>query len=384
MKKISIVSKLMLLALFTSCFSIVNADDLVFDSFEEAQKAAEKRGAEYDKRMAEHNSSIHGAWERQKNDLGDNATCDISKITETRTTEQTSENAENKKLQDSVTNSINDLKQQMINTASANTVGFAGASAAYRWSVEYKEGKYVLSDTYDEAMFVSGASGNKTVKTASGGKSASESDSGKTSSDNQNNNTRPDDSISSDNNNNVPEETPASTETNEENSPAISEPASVGDEPENEVISSNSPDDENPATTNKVELAKADRVVEVMVQHPTTFEEAIFSVTEGTEPKVLRLDKFSIPEDTRVKISAKANMEIDNSPITMTIIDDEGEGDPIDSSSMKNYRHLFRIPSQDEYSVNIYVNEVGKKPKKIMQLCLPVVAVDFDSRTISR
>ncbi len=382
MKKISIVSKLMLLALFTSCLSIVNADDLVFDSFEEAQKAAEKRGAEYDRRMAEHNSSIHGAWEKQKNDLGDNATCDISKITETRTTEQTSENAENKKVQDSVTNSINDLKQQMINTAGANTVGFAGASAAYRWSVEYKDGKYVLSDTYDEAMFVSGASGNKTVKTASGEKSASESDSGNksntsdTNNTNETNNTKPDD--------NVPEEETPSTVSSQDNSPTVAEPETVADEPESEVISSNTPNDDAPATIAKVELAKADRVVEVMVQHPTTFEEAIFSVTEGTEPKVLRLDKFSIPEDTRVKISAKANMEIDNSPITMTIIDDEGEGEPIDSSSMKNYRHLFRIPSQDEYSVNIYVNEAGKKPKKIMQLCLPVVAVDFDSRTISR
>ena len=358
----SCICKLLLLALFSSFLAISYADDLIFDSFEEAQKAAEKRAEEYEKRMAEHNAQIQGAWEKQKADLGEDSTYDISKITDTRTTEQTSENAENTKLQNSVTDSINDLKKQMVNTASQNTVGFAGASAAYSWRVEYKEGKYVLSDTYDEAMFVSGASGNKTEKTTTGTNPSSNDN---TNGNNPNVNTSTSDS------------TPETPEvTNSESGDNNTEPP-VEDLPSEDKIALASPD-EKPTV-----IFMSDREVEIRVQHPTTFEEEVFTVTEGAEPKILRLKKFAIPEDTRVKISAKANMEVKNTTLTMTIVDDEGESEPIDSASMKNYRHLFRIPSQDEYSVNIYVNEPGKLPKKIMQLALPVTAVDFGSRTIS-
>jgi hypothetical protein len=364
--------KFVLFALFSSFLSMTYADDIAFDSFEEAQKAAEIREKEYDKRMAEHQAQINGAWEKQKADLGEDATYDISKITETRTTEQTSENAENTKLQNSVTDSINGLKQQMINTASANTVGFAGASAAYSWRVEYKNGKYILSDTYDEAMFVSGASGNTTTKTTSGGKSSNAADT-----DSTNDGSNP--------NGNISEPTPvpnAPTESNSEPNDGNNGESPTEDLPDDNQLAMASPNDKS-LTEKTTEISKPDREVEIRVQHPTTFEEEVFTVTEGDEPKMLKLNKFAIPEDTRVKISAKANMEIDNTTLTMTIIDDEGESEPIDSASMKNYRHLFRIPSQDEYSVNIYVNEPGKQPKKIMQLALPVTSVDFGSRTIS-
>lgn len=359
------IGKSFLIFLFAGILSITYADDIIFDSFEEAQKAAEIRGKEYEKRMAEHIAQVNGAWEKQKADLGEDATYDISKITETRTTEQTSENAENTKLQNSVTDSINGLKQQMVNATNANTVGFAGASVAYSWRVEYKNGKYVLSDTYDEAMFVSGASGNKTDK------STSDSDSSKVDNTDKSNGGNPnrdssDSAPASDSNPNV--------ENNAE-SPAE-------DLPDEDKIAMASPNDKSPEVKN-TPIDKPDREVEIIIQHPTTFEEEVFKVTEGAEPKILKLNKFAIPEDTRVKISAKANMEVENTTLTMTIVDDEGESEPIDSASMKNYRHLFRIPSQDEYSVNIYVNEIGKQPKKIMQLALPVTAVDFGSRTIS-
>ena len=367
--KNSIAGKFFLLIIFSCILSMSFADDIIFDSFEEAQKAAEIREKEYERRMAEHQAQINGAWEKQKADLGEDATYDISKITETRTTEQTSENAENTKLQNSVTESINGLKQQMVNTATANTVGFAGASAAYSWRVEYKNGKYVLSDTYDEAMFVSGASGNKTTKTTSGGDSSKVDNADKTNGGTPNENT----SASA----------PAADSSSDSNPNEVNntEPP-VEDLPDEDKIALATPNDKSPETNN-TPIAKPDREVEIIIQHPTTFEEEVFKVTEGAEPKILKLNKFAIPEDTRVKISAKANIEVENTTLTMTIIDDEGESEPIDSASMKNYRHLFRIPSQDEYSVNIYVNEPGKQPKKIMQLALPVTAVDFGSRTIS-
>ena len=375
----SSIGKLLLLTFFSGFLTISYADDLVFDSFEEAQKAAEKRSEEYDRRMAEHNAQVNGAWEKQKGDLGDNANLDISKITDTRTTEQTSENAENKKLQDSITNSINDMKQQMINAATANTPGFAGASAGYSWRVEYSNGKYILSDTYDEAMFVSGASGSNITKTTSGGKKAENKDT-----EDPTNPTNPDNNSNPDYNNNYPSEpnsipdSDVTPESNGEDNP--SNPENLPDNNQMAMI----PSGGDSPTVNSADLEKADRVVEIRIQHPATFEEATYSVTEGAEAKVLKLDKFTIPEDTRVKIYAKANMEVENTTLTMTIIDNEGEGDPIDSTSMKNYRHIFRIPSMDKYSVNIYVNETGKQPKKIMQLQIPVTAVDFDSRTISR
>lgn len=353
----------------------VFADDLIFDSFEEAEKAALARGAEYEKRMKEHVATVNNAWEDQKGDIGTNSNPDLSKITETRHTEQSSESEANTKLQNSVTESINGLKQQMINTATANTVGFAGASAAYSWSVTCKNGKYVLQDTYDQAFFKSGASGNTTETTTAPANPYPDDDD------------EPEESASGQNNSNQSDSDSESNDPEKKTGPGSNaDPATDAE--------SDTPNKKNPADfveDKPVETQVAttpDRVVSITVQHPITFEEATFQVTEDTENPTLKLDKNSfpkgsfIPEDTRVKISAKANIEKENSTLTMTIIDDEGESEPIDAESMRNYRHLFRIPSLDEYSVNIYVNEVGSEPRKIMQLCIPVVAVDFDTRTI--
>lgn len=369
------IKKVLLMSLFAGCITgVASAADLTFDSFEEAEKAAEQRAAEYDKRMKEKVATVDGAWEQQKSDLGEGANYDISKITETRTTEQTSENEQNSKLQQSVTDSINGLKQQMQNSVSANTVGFAGASAAYNWSVSYKDGKYVLSDTYDEAFFVSGASKNDTSKTtAPDSNDGNKSDVSPSNGDGSNNSN---DEPAASNPNPKNNEAPESEDPKDETTP--------GDEESGPVIGEvEKPSDEEPVV-NETPVTTSDRVVEITIQHPTTFEEATFTVKEGDNDNIFKLDKFSIPEDTRVKISAKANMEVVNTTLTMTIIDDEGESEPIDSASMKNYRHLFRIPANEGYSANIYVNEDGKEPRKIMQLCIPVAAVDFDTRTISR
>ena len=375
--KNAFIKKILVLSLLSgSLASIAYSADLTFDSFEEAEKAAEQREAEYNRRMQEQVSKVDGAWEKQKSDIGEGS-LDITKITETRNTEMTSENEQNTQLQQSVTDSINGLKQQMVSSVNANTVGFAGASAAYSWSVKCKNGKYILSDSYDEAFFVSGKSGNTTTTTTSpeadGGSKAADKASDKT------------DEPAPENANTTseePESTPQSGFETEHPSYEAGNPDSP-DEKGPQIGDVEKPSDEV-AAVNETPVTKSDRVVEITVQHPTTFEEATFTVTEGQENNVFKLDKFSIPEDTRVKISAKANMEVENTTLTMTIVDDEGESEPIDSASMKNYRHLFRIPANEGYSANIYVNENGKEPRKIMQLCIPVAAVDFDTRTISR
>lgn len=368
-----VFKKILIVSLLTgSLAGVACAADLTFDSFEEAEKAAEQREAEYNKRMQEQVSKVDGAWEKQKSDIGEGSTLDITKITETRNTEMTSENEQNTQLQQSVTDSINGLKQQMVNSVNSNTVGFAGASAAYSWSVKCKDGKYILSDSYDEAFFVSGKSGNTTTTTtspeASGGNKADDKANDEAAKEN------------TDTPAEEPESTPASSF---ETETASYEASTPGEEKGPQFGEVEKPDDGESAV-NDAPVTKADRVVEITVQHPTTFEEATFTVTEGQENNIFKLDKFSIPEDTRVKIAAKANMEVENTSLTMTIVDDEGESEPIDSASMKNYRHLFRIPANEGYSANIYVNEAGKEPRKIMQLCIPVAAVDFDTRTISR
>lgn len=351
----------------------LRAADLVFDSFEEAEKAAEQRGAEYDKRMKEHVATVNGAWEKQNTDLGTNSNPDISKITETRHTEQSSEKEEHTQLQDNVSNTIGNLKNQMVSTSNANTIGFAGAVAAYSWKVSCKNGKYILSDTYDEAMFVSGASGNSSEKITTPGNDEPQEASGNS---NASNNDSDD----------VAENAPdVNSETPDEETSTADEPdvSNLSAENENEPDEKNVNEPEDESQTNDKPLVAPDRCVTLTIQHPVSFEEETFTVDDKSEAKILKLDKFSIPEDTRVKISAKANMENVESTLTMTIVDDEGESEPIDSVSMRNYRHLFRIPSQDEYSVNIYVNEPGKEPRKIMQLCIPVIPVDFDTRTIT-
>ena len=365
-----ITNKLVLLAFIVSGLTTLYADDLIFDSFQEAAQAAKQRAAEYDKRMKEHVAQVEGAWEKQNSDVGENATLDIGKITETRQTEQTSSNDRNQKLQDSVTDSINGLKQQMVNTASANTVGFAGAAAAYSWEVKKVNGKWVLSDTYDQAFFVSGKSGNTSQTTNTGNNPNNPENPEEYSGSNQINNS---DSNRNTNNNDPENQT----------DPSESEEVTNDTPVEEDTVAVTPVSEESPAIKD-VQITKPDRVVEITIQHPTTFEEKTVKVTEGSEAVKMTIpDGFSIPEDTRVKISAKSDIEIANTYLTMTIIDDEGESEPIDNVSMRNYRHLFRIPSDDAYSVNIYVNEEGKEPKKIMQLCLPVKAMDFGSRTIS-
>jgi hypothetical protein len=379
MRNIKFNSKFLLFALFLGGFSSVYAEDLVFNSFEEAQKAAEQRSAEYDRRMAEQMGKVDNAWEKQNQDLGNNTNLDISKITESRETEQTSQNQRNTDLQNSVENSINSMKQQMVNSASANTVGFAGAAAGYSWKVKYVNGKYVLSDTYDQAFFVSGRSGNETTNTTTGGKELDGSG-------NKDNN----DSDTGNGTDNPPTadidtEDPTEVVQNPGSNPNEGDPTNPSNP---SSLSSSTNPEQDPNNPNvKPEMAKADRIVEISIQHPVTFEEKIVKVEEGKENHEQLPNGFSVPEDTRVKISAKAN-KIPNTYLTMKIQENDEESDEIDEDSMRNYRHMFRLPSKDKYFVNIYVNydddPQKTKTKQIAHLCLPVEAVEFDSKMMSR
>ena len=69
--------------LFVPLSGVVYADDLEFESFEEAEAAAQRRAKEYDQKMNEHLQKVHKDWEKQQKDLGESdASPDITKITE--------------------------------------------------------------------------------------------------------------------------------------------------------------------------------------------------------------------------------------------------------------------------------------------------------------
>jgi hypothetical protein len=387
MKNTNFIGKLVVIALLLTGFTAVYAEDLIFNSFEEAQKAAEQRSAEYDRRMAEHVATVDKAWEKQNTDIGENTNLDLSKISESRETEQTAENERNSRLQDNVTNSINTMKQQMINTASANTVGFAGAAAGYSWKVSYKDGKYVLSDTYDQAFFVSGRSGDTTTKTITGeNEKEANGDKTKTNDDNE-------DTIKNPNSPEITEDNPSTPTDNPSEYQIANLPDNLdypsnteNEEDDDEEEGSITPESQLSPVDRNTDLEPADRVVYITIQHPTTFKEEIVEVSENDINPNRTLKDFVLPEDTRVKISAKSNINVENTHLTMRIVDEEGEGEDIDSESMKNYRHMFRIPAKDKYFVNIYVNydDNSREPKKIASLCLPVESVDFGSRMISK
>jgi hypothetical protein len=288
-------------------------------------------------------------------------------------------------MQNAVGSSIDSMKQSLINNATANTIGFAGAAAGYTWKVKFVNGKYVLSDSYDQAFFVSGRSGEETTKTTtgenelegSGNKDLNDSD---TDTDNPS-------TVDIDNPNNDNEDPTdvAQNPSSGSNGTDSSDPSNPSN-PSSPSSSTNPGQDPN---NPKVVDAKSDpdRFVSITIQHPTTFKEEVVEIKENDPNPDRTLKDFELPEDTRVKISAKANMQFEeDAELVMTIVDDEGESEEIDAESMKNYRHMFRLPSKDKYFVKIYEKfKDDKKPRKqIASLCLPVEAVEFDSKMMSR
>jgi hypothetical protein len=379
---------LILLSGLNICF----ADDLTFDSFEEAEAAAKKRAAEYEKKMDEHLKQVQKDWEKQQKDLGESdASPDITKITTSSDGQKTSDSDASKNMEDAVTSSVNDLKDMMINSATPNTTGFAGGGAGYQWSVKYKNGKYVLSDSYNEAAFGTGDKRDKDpepAKEISGGDDDSDTVVA----------TKPEPE--------APATTPAPPEEPEKPaapatkpaSPATSEPA-VATKPDSTPPSKGEPatSGASPATPTKTPEKPAPGIdpaptklpepaVRMVIQHPTDFSEEVFSSNaDANEPVEYKLDKFKIPEDTRVKIALEISKEVDPKNISLVITDDEGERAPVDSSKLKNFRHLFRVPSDDKYSAAVILDDKsspGSGKKQLMKVRIPVVKVDFDSRTI--
>ncbi|HAE41083.1 MAG TPA: hypothetical protein DCG57_20985 [Candidatus Riflebacteria bacterium] len=403
---------LLVFLVLTLVFPAINqaiAANIEFESFEAAESAAQKRSTEYKQKMDEHMKNIQQEWEEQQRDLGsDGSNPDITKITSRSDGQKSSDTDAADNMANAVNSSVNKLKETMISTAGPNSTGFAGGGAGYQWSVKYVGGKYVLSDSYNEADFNTGKKKDKPAPTTP--------------------TSEPKVNQGSDNKQTViakAPDKPAATTTPAGSNPADAKseptPTTVGSTPGTPSSSATSPGTSTPADpgssssssaatpANEPAVAPANPTkgtppaptvpgmdpapanlpppaVRLVIQHPTDFSEEVFSSnTDKQDSTSYDLEKFKIPEDTRVKIAVEVSKDINPEDVTLVIVDEEGERAPVTAAKMGNYRHMFRVPSDGNYSANVYVTDKdkpGNRQKKLMQVKIPVTKVDFDSRTI--
>ena len=404
-----LLSGLLFVLLLVSTGNVVNAADLEFDSFKDAEAAAQKRAQEYQQKMDEHMKNVQEEWEAQQKDLGaDNANPDITKITESSDGQRSSDTNAANSMEDAVNSSVNNLKNTMINTAGPNSTGFAGGGAGYQWSVKNVGGKYVLSDSYNEADFGTGKKKDAPAKTtpepaAQGSDNKADAVTAKTPTQEPakpvNETTSTQTQVAK-----VPDSEPSSSASSNPGSsstPGSSAGTPAATTPDSNSSSANPAGTSTPATPGKdgqaattpatpgIDPAPANLPppkVRLVIQHPTDFSEEIFaSNTDSETASDYGLEKFRIPEDTRVKIAVEVSDDIDPEDVSLVIVDEEGERDPVAATRMGNYRHMFRVPSEGNYSANVYVTDKdkpGNQKKKLMQVKIPVSKVEFDSRTI--
>lgn len=387
--RITALCLMLLIAPVAPVVGPVFSGDLTFDSFEAAEAAAKKRADDYQKKMQEHIKNVNDQWEKQQKDLGSDAsTPDIGKITTREDGQKSSDNDASKSLEDAVSSSVNKLKDDMVNSASPNSTGFAGGAAGYQWSVKFKGGKYVLSDSYNEAEFNTGKKKEdappppKKAPEETGEDSGSDEDATTTVASTKPS-TTPAPSTSAN-----PEPTPTVTGT----SPAPEKPASPEDP--KPVVTAKPGTTTAPAEEAAKPLTGVDPApvklpppsVRLVIQHPTDFSEEIFASNATSETTTnYKLDKFKIPEDTRIKIAVEVGQDVNPEDVSLVVTDDEGESSPVSSTRLKNYRHMFRVPSDDKYSASVFVADKktpGNQQKKILQVMIPVTKMDFESRTI--
>ena len=370
-----------------TCF----AADLTFESFEAAEAAAKKRADEYQKRMEEHIKSVNEDWEKQQKDLGSDASSpDITNITTRNDGQKSSDTEAGKSMENAVNSSVNKLKDEMISKASPNTTGFAGGAAGYQWSVKFKNGKYVLSDSYNEAEFNTGK--KKEPAPVAPPAAPADEDAGEDQ-DTAETAKTPDAE---------PTEPAVAANPDATTQPAGTTPT-VTDKPatgESQKTPGQSPTaTSKPATAVKPEEPAQPKTgvdpapaklptpsVRMVIQHPTEFSEEVFAGNTTSESTAnFRLDKFKIPEDTRIKISVEVGDDVRPEDVSMVVTDDQGDSAPVSAARLKNYRHMFRVPSDDQYSASVFVADSktpGNQQKKILQVMIPVSKVDFESRTI--
>lgn len=364
------------------------AADITFDSFEAAEAAAKKRAEEYQKKMQEHIKNVNEQWEKQQKDLGaDSSSPDISKITTRQDGQKSSDSDASESLENAVNSSINRMKDEMVSKAGPTSTGFAGGAAGYQWSVKFKDGKYVLSDSYNEAEFNTGKKKEVEEPAPPPAPAEPEPVAGDDDSDSEVVSTPPAEPAEPTTTAAAPPETtPATTgPTDTTSTPTDSKPAAA---PTTTATKPATPEEPAKPLTgvDPAPVKLPPPSIRMVIQHPTDFSEEVFASNASSETTAnYRLDKFKIPEDTRIKIAVEVGEDVNPEDVSMVVTDDQGDSAPVSAAKLKNYRHMFRVPSEDQYSASVYVNNrktPGGQQKKILQVAIPVGKVDFESRTI--
>ncbi|HQG27201.1 MAG TPA: hypothetical protein PLY73_01495 [Candidatus Ozemobacteraceae bacterium] len=90
-----------------------------------------------------------------------------------------------------------------------------------------------------------------------------------------------------------------------------------------------------------------------------------------------------IYEDTRVKIALDLGAGIDRNDLSVTIRDNEGDHAFEHGSFPANYRHIFRVPNQKDYTARVvYRHPVSKDSQEIINVQIPVLKMSFANRTV--
>lgn len=127
--------------------------------------------------------------------------------------------------------------------------------------------------------------------------------------------------------------------------------------------------------------------VQLVIQNPVdqrenTYPKNVFP--DQNLPIIPLVDKCSpIPEDTRVKITLDFNKDkIREDDLTLIVTDNEGDHE-VPKDEMRSYRHIFRVPDMDRYSVRVqYKHPITGENKEIIRVTIPVYPLDFKNRSI--
>ncbi|OQA04715.1 MAG: hypothetical protein BWY66_02903 [bacterium ADurb.Bin374] len=117
-------------------------------------------------------------------------------------------------------------------------------------------------------------------------------------------------------------------------------------------------------------------------QQECRYAAAINPSKPGRVPLVASITR-PIFEDTRVKIALDLGTGIDGNDLSVTIRDNEGDHAFEHGSFPANYRHIFRVPNQKDYTARVvYKHPVSKESQEIINVQIPVLKMSFANRTV--
>jgi len=117
-------------------------------------------------------------------------------------------------------------------------------------------------------------------------------------------------------------------------------------------------------------------------QQENSFAAAVNPSRPGRVPLVASISR-PIYEDTRVKIALDLGPGINRNELNVIIRDNEGDHAFDRGAFPENYRHIFRVPNQKDYTASvIYEHPISKERQEIIHIQIPVLKMSFANRTV--